>query len=298
MDIITCVPGVFNIAPDNLEQERSRAFNDMVARINGEEKYIRVGATDYEKSDATLQRILKKFLYDLETSLHHWDEWVRWRQENKVDSITTDQIKHEISEGILAWRGHNKQNMPCLVVTGRLLDPINRAGTPLSFKNYILKTVEDQMVEHMIKQADGGNEASSSPAPPSSSSIRSEDGNEESSEKIASCPDKVCVIYDRRDLTFENIDPNLYQFCKKTILQMRDFYNDRLGVVYVVHSNFLFWSIFMVFVRPLLFITSQNSRFILVEKPEELLQHFDEDQLLLSSVNTGNDAASVPSTQA
>lgn len=32
--------------------------------------------------------------------------------------------------------------MNCLVITGRLLDPINRKGTSRSFKRYIIKTIE------------------------------------------------------------------------------------------------------------------------------------------------------------
>lgn len=33
--------------------------------------------------------------------------------------------------------------------------------------------------------------------------------------------DKICIIYDRRGLSFENIDPNLYQFCNKTLDELR-----------------------------------------------------------------------------
>lgn len=244
----------------------------------------------------SLQRVLKKFSYDLESSLNHWNEWVQWRHDNGVDAITTDQIKHEIAEGIIVWRGHNKQNMPCCVITGRLLDPINRAGTPLSFKRYVLKTVEDQMESITMQVGDGNRQGSSAlSAPPSSSSIR-EDGNEESKEMVDSS-DKVCIIYDRRDLTFDNIDPNLYQFCKSVIITMRDFYSDRIGVVYVLHSNFVFWSIFMVLVRPFLFVLSQSSRLILVEQPEELLEHFDEVDLVLHRVTEVDDSSNVSSAR-
>lgn len=33
--------------------------------------------------------------------------------------------------------------------------------------------------------------------------------------------DKICVIYDRRGMEYENIDPNMYQFCKRVISEMQ-----------------------------------------------------------------------------
>lgn len=32
--------------------------------------------------------------------------------------------------------------------------------------------------------------------------------------------DKICAIYDRRGLEYDNIDPNMYQFCKRVINEM------------------------------------------------------------------------------
>ena len=163
--------------PD-LVQENNRIFNDMIARVDCEEVNKRLGATEYERDPKSLKRILTKLSYDLEASLIHWREWVQFRHENNVDSITNDQIKHELAEGILSWRGHNKENMPCIVVTGRFLDPVNRFGTPLSFKRYIIKTIEGQM-ETMTMQ-----EEEHEQLPPSSSSLIRENDNGEEIEKI------------------------------------------------------------------------------------------------------------------
>lgn len=33
--------------------------------------------------------------------------------------------------------------MLCCVITGRLLDPINRRGTPRSFRRYLLKVLDE-----------------------------------------------------------------------------------------------------------------------------------------------------------
>ena len=56
------------------EAEHVRAFNDMVARVNQEELYKSLEATEYEKHENSLRRILEKFDYSLETSLTNWKE--------------------------------------------------------------------------------------------------------------------------------------------------------------------------------------------------------------------------------
>jgi hypothetical protein len=43
--------------------------------------------------------------------------------------------------------------MPCCVITGRLLDPINRQGTPVSFKKYILNTMEGKLKELILSES-------------------------------------------------------------------------------------------------------------------------------------------------
>ena len=72
MDLTTCAVAAFQ-NPD-LEADRVRAFEDMVARVSEEEKYKVLGASDYEKHANSLRRILEKFDYSLETSLAHWKE--------------------------------------------------------------------------------------------------------------------------------------------------------------------------------------------------------------------------------
>jgi hypothetical protein len=72
MDLTTCAVAAFQ--NPGLEALRVRAFNDMVARVSQEEKYQAMEASDYEKHENSLRRILEKFDYSLETSLAHWKE--------------------------------------------------------------------------------------------------------------------------------------------------------------------------------------------------------------------------------
>lgn len=170
-----------------------------------------------------------------------------------MNDITDEDVKHEMVEGIFTCRGHNKENMKCCVITGRMLDPERRLGNNVSFRKYILRTAESILEE-------------------SSMNRQSAEGGE---------TDQVCIIYDRRGLEFENIDPNLYQFCKKLTEELQYWYGKRLGVIYILHTNMMYWLLYTVFVMPLLAVMGVGSKFVVVETPAELLQYFDEDQLFL-----------------
>ena len=73
-----------------------------------------------------------------------------------------------------------------MVVTGRLMDPVNRRGTCRSFKRYLIKMVEE--------------------------GLQATDDLEE---------DRMCIVYDRRGLEFQHIDPNMFNFCKPLIEEMQ-----------------------------------------------------------------------------
>mmetsp|Transcript_1227 Transcript_1227/g.1640 ORF Transcript_1227/g.1640 Transcript_1227/m.1640 type:complete len:240 (-) Transcript_1227:308-1027(-) len=232
MSIFSCAPGswTFFQDPEITEEEELKARRVMKERIRSEPFHQSLNATEYETNDCNLQRILRNHYYDTEVALNQWHLWVSWKHENMVDSITESDIAHERTESILAWRGKNKENMACCVVTGRFLDPTHREGSHASFRKFIIKTVEDGM----------------------------RDSNE-------SEQDKVCVIYDRRGLEFQHIDPNLYQFCRSTIDALRMWYSDRLGVLYVLHTNTFFWILYLFIIKPFLAVTTTNNRLIVVE---------------------------------
>ena len=170
-----------------------------------------------------------------------------------MNNITDEEVKYELKEGIIACRGHNKDNMKCVVVTGRMLDPERRLGSNVSFKKYILRSAESILEESSNNAAAGGQGET----------------------------DKVCIIYDRRGLEFENIDPNLYQYCRNLMEELQYWYSKRLGVIYILHTNMMYWLLYTVLLMPLLAIMGVGSKFVVVEETSELLQYFDEDQLFL-----------------
>jgi hypothetical protein len=63
---------------------------------------------------------------------------------------------------------------------------VNRRGTCRSFKRYLIKMVEE--------------------------GLQATDDLEE---------DRMCIVYDRRGLEFQHIDPNMFNFCKPLIEEMQ-----------------------------------------------------------------------------
>ena len=55
-------------------------------------------------------------------------------------SLPSERVIRSLMQ-IISWRGKNKDNMSCCVITGRNLDPINRLGTHLSFKKVVVVVV-------------------------------------------------------------------------------------------------------------------------------------------------------------
>lgn len=218
----------------------------MKQRILLEENHRSLNATEYEQSEKHLERFLKLHFQDIEVALNRWHGWVEWRHVNEIDKITDADVSNELNEGIFSWRGKNKQGMQCCVITARMLRPEDRKGTFNSFKKHLLRFVDEGM-----RRADETDQ------------------------------DKICIIYDRRGLEYENIDPNLYQFCKKAIDEMREWYGNRIGAVYVVHVNMMFWLLYTVLLFPIMYMWSSSDRMIILNEAEELLQYFDEDQLQL-----------------
>jgi hypothetical protein len=97
MSLITCSPGnsvfslvffVLSMYFDDIgawlpfqdpKAEEDRLIVVMKERVNGEEFHQELLATDYEKKESNLRRILKNGFYDLDVCLNTWHAWVQWR---------------------------------------------------------------------------------------------------------------------------------------------------------------------------------------------------------------------------
>ena len=96
----------------------------------------------------------------------------------------------------------------------------------------------------------------------------------------------ACVLYDRRMLDFHHCDPELHNGCKHLLTAIRRFYGDRLGPVYILHMNWLFFGVFSYILKPFLtlFQNTDSMKMHAVQTPEELHEWFDEEHLLLDEM--------------
>lgn len=248
MSVFACSAGVFQLFEDPVVEEEP-ILAVMKERIEKQQCYLSLQTTDYERKQSNLMRFLKKSSFDLEAALGQWERWVKFRREYKIDEISDEDIKYEIEENIINWKGKNKSNQLCCILTGRMHVAAHRMGTYSSFRKYLLRRVEEGMI---------------------------------ASDQAES--DKICIIYDRRGLDYPHIDTNLHQSCKKIIQQLKDFYSDRIGMIYVLHTNWIFWALYQMFFRPLSAVIPAFEKIILVESPEDLLEYFDEEELSLLSM--------------
>lgn len=234
-----------------VEHEKSRVSLQLVQSNDGNSSQISkdcIMPTDWETSTPSLLRILKMGKYEVEAAYVLWLEWIKWRRSYEIDDIDEEYIRSDKESGIAQWRGKDKLGRPCLVLTGRMLDPINRTGTMKSFLKFVLHTSEHgvQLIEN--------------------SDLK-----------------EVCIVYDRRGLGFEHIDPNLFMCTRQAVQGLRKWYGIHIGVIYVLYTNVLFWTLYHVILRPILGILSSGNKFVVCDKNEDLLQYFYEEDLLLTS---------------
>lgn len=255
MNLQSCAPGAWvgfvDPAVSAEEENKDLAeFKKCVEEFKqvSEESNVFLPLKPIEESTFSLMRLLRDESYNVENAMKSWEAWVKWRRATMVDDITTEDIKHEISDGLASWRGRDKEGRPACVITGRNMDPMNRLGSVSTFQKFLLYTAEE--------------------------------GYRISDEMKS---DEVCVIYDRRGLEFKNIDSHLYRMSNITLDAMRRWYRGSLGKIYIVHLNLFFWMVFAFIIKPLLGLLSSDGKIIVVEDPIELLEYFDEDQLFLLS---------------
>lgn len=198
----------------------------------------------FERDSKNLLFLLRKSKHDLDKACTIHKEWSKWRREKECDSISNEEIAEEIADGICVWRGKDNAGRMVCVVTGRHLKVLSRKGTCRSFEKFLIKIVED--------------------------GIRMSNGDAES--------DRICIVYDRRSMTFDNIDNILSKYCKPTLNSLADFYGNRMGVLYVLHVNWFFKIAVDWVLRPLLGWVGMRENIVFVDDENEMkAKYFDAD---------------------
>ena len=117
MSIFTCNTGSWSLFEDPVPDEVG-FVDEVLNRVNHEEKYSNLEASAYEKKSSHIKRFLRKNSFDIESTLGMWSEWVLWRRSIMVDSITDDEIAFERTEGTMSWRGKSR----CITVASPIVN--------------------------------------------------------------------------------------------------------------------------------------------------------------------------------
>ena len=91
---------------------------------------------------------------------------------------------------------------------------------------------------------------------------------------IAITHGQICILYDRRGIEDKHIDAQLYAVCNSLFADMQYYYGDRLGMLYVLHVNWVFWMLYQYVVRPFLDITSKSMIKVFNSREELVGEHF------------------------
>jgi len=196
---------------------------------------------DPKTNDDALLRILRARQLQVEVALEAWEKWREWRKAFGADSITADAVQRPLRSGKAVWRGHDKSNRPCLIITPRHHWPKESpADETIKLGVYL--------VEKGIKLAD------------------------------AAGVDQFCIIQDRTGISYANVDWGLIQTGKTLVRILQDFYAERLGVAYILGVNRLYWYMYNL-IAP--FVDKKSlAKLKVLKDPEELKQYFDVAQLM------------------
>ena len=202
---------------------------------------------DFEYSIEQLTRILKRCKFDPLVSFNEWKEWISWRREHNLPTAKDTDFEDLIAYGLASWSGHDREGRPCLILTGRNLDPKAPKSRAL-FKRYVAYIADKGMLLC----------------------------NEE---KVEQC----VILYDRRDMGFENIDTGLVSAVQPELKAISRYYKDRIAVIYILHLNILWRVLFTALIVPALWFVNSMDRLLIVQSVDELGDYFEGEELHLNS---------------
>lgn len=188
-----------------------------------------------------LLRVLRARDFKVPAAFEMWKKWYDWRITYRADFIKEEEMMPHIVTGKAFYHGEDHQGRPLLIVRARNHWP--KQFPPEETMRYVI-----YLVEQGCKIAD--------------------------SKGVG----QIAVLYDRGGMSSANKDGHLIEMMKTLSAMLQDFYAERLGAVYVLHVNWLYWLIFQA-VKPLIHKKTRDKIHIM-RNEKGLKDHFPPLELL------------------
>jgi hypothetical protein len=158
-------------------------------------------------------RVLRARDLKVQPAFEMWQRWYEWRKDYLADCITEEEMMPHIITGKAFFYGEDKSGRPCLIIRTRYHWP-----DQFSIENTMRFVI--YCVEQAVQIADKNGVG------------------------------QICVLYDRGNMTDANRDHRLMELIRNLSAMLQDFYAERLGAVYVLHVNWIYWIMYQM-VKPL-----------------------------------------------
>ena len=206
-------------------------------------------STDATDFDVNRHIVLRNFLernhYDVDKTIDFYEAYSKWRKEmvSLGDEVNAE-VENQQKLTFAKWGGTDRKGRPCCFITGDQFHPrVHRKYTD-RFQKFMVETLE-----HGCTLAQ-------------------------------ECQSKqIGFVYDRRNLTWDNIDVHLQQKTHKCWYNLRHYYSSWFGALYIVHVNWFGWVLYLYIVKPILQLLKLSKDIIIVREAKDLLEYIDEENL-------------------
>jgi CRAL/TRIO domain len=189
-----------------------------------------------------LIRVLRARDLKVDPAFEMWTKWYDWRMTYRAQEITRHEVKPHLITGKAFYRGEDNYGRPCLILRFRYHHP-DQFTTEETMRFVIY------LVEKGIKKADKKGVG------------------------------QICVLNDRSNITSANRDNKLITLIRSLASMLQDFYAERLGAVYILHVNWLYWLLFQA-AKPLI-NKKTREKIHIIRNIEGLKEHFPTNKLMV-----------------
>lgn len=211
-----------------------------------------LGGTDNALRDVMLERFLENDNYNIEQAYSAWAIYERWRLTTLAHARSdAEMVMIENLKGFVRWTGRDSSGRLCCFLSGRHFQAMGHRKYSRSFELFVLEEFESGISRALLDKENRAITAASS----------------------------IAIVYDRRSMTYENIDPHLSSKMKEFISKFREYYGPLISVVYLVHVNWFLWALFTYLFDPILRCWLRARRLIVLRNARDMLEFVDLEQL-------------------